>query len=85
MADCEETLRQLYAYLDEALDEGLRSDIESHVGDCPDCSDRISFEYSLKVNIRMRSKEEPLPEELRVRLLECFDVDVSDDTRPGGT
>lgn len=85
MADCDETLRQLYAYLDKALDEELRSDIESHVGDCPDCKDRVEFEFSLKMHIRMRAQAEPVPEDLRRRLLECFDVDVSIDTRPSDT
>lgn len=81
MADCDETLRQLYAYLDEMLDDSMRADIGSHVRDCPDCKERVDFEYSLVVHIRQRSKEEPVPEELRRRLLECFDLDVSDGTR----
>lgn len=84
MADCEETLRQLYEYLDEVLDEALRDDIGSHVRDCPDCKERVDFEYSLMIHIRQRSKEEPVPEELQRRLLECFDVDVSDGTRQDG-
>ncbi len=84
MADCDETLRQLYAYLDEMLDDSMRADIGSHVRDCPDCQKRVDFEYSLVVHIRQRSKEEPIPEDLRRRLLECFDLDVSDDTRRDG-
>lgn len=85
MADCDETLRQLYDYLDEVLDAALRADIESHVGDCSDCRDRIEFESLLMVHIRRRSKEEPLPEDLRRRLLECLNVDVSGDTRRDDT
>lgn len=81
MADCDETLRQLYAYLDEVLDEQARADIEFHVGDCPDCRDRVHFEHSLLIHIRQRSKEEPIPDELRSKLLECFDVEVPNDTR----
>ena len=84
MFGCDDTLDQLYAYLDEVLDEQARSEIELHVGDCPDCKDRVDFEYSLLVHIRKRSKEEPLPEELRRRLLECFDIDVPDGTRRDG-
>ncbi len=84
MADCDETLRQLYAYLDHVLDESLRAEIDSHMGDCPDCKDRVDFEYSLMIHIRQRSKEEALPDELRQRLLDCFDLqnlDVTGDTR----
>lgn len=85
MADCDETLRQLYAYLDAVIDDTVRADIESHVGDCPDCKDRVEFESSLKIHIRLRSKEEPLPEELRQRLLDCFDLEVGSDTRRDDT
>lgn len=84
MAGCDDTLQLLYAYLDEVLDETARADIESHVGDCDECRDRVDFEYSLMTHIRKRSKEEPLPEELRRRLLECFDIDVTGDTRRDG-
>lgn len=81
MADCDETLRQLYAYLDRVLDDEARAEIGSHVNDCPDCTERVEFEYSLLIHLRRRSKEEPIPDDLRIRLLECFDVDVSGDTR----
>ena len=43
MADCNETIRQLYAYLDEMLDEVLKNDIALHLGDCPDCQGRVEF------------------------------------------
>lgn len=84
MADCDETLRQLYRYLDEVLDETVHVEIQSHVADCPECRDRVQFESSLLVHIRQRSKEEPIPEDLRRRLLECFDIDVSNDNRRDG-
>ena len=54
MADCNETIRQLYAYLDEMLDESLKDDIALHLGDCPDCQGRVEFEYSLKIKISTR-------------------------------
>lgn len=80
MAECDETIRQLYAYLDDFLDDSMRSEINSHLVDCPDCQGRVEFEYSLKVHIRERAKEEPLPDELRRRLLSCFDLDMTDGT-----
>jgi mycothiol system anti-sigma-R factor len=76
VADCNETIRQLYAYLDEMLDESLKNDIALHLGDCPDCQGRVEFEYSLKLNIRARAQEEPVPDELRERLLGCFNLDL---------
>ena len=38
----------------------------------------MEFEFSLKAHIRIRAKEEPLPDELRQRLLSCFDLDMSE-------
>jgi anti-sigma factor (TIGR02949 family) len=81
MSGCDDTLVLLYAYLDDVLDASSRAEIESHVGDCPDCRNRVDFEHSLLIHIRTRSKEEPLPVDLRRRLLECFDIDVADGTR----
>lgn len=81
MATCEETLAQLYEYLDEVLDEEMRIDIATHIGGCSQCSSHVDFELSLMVHIRRKSKEEPLPEDLRRKLLECFDIDVSEATR----
>lgn len=83
MADCRDTVRELYAYLDHVLEESLRVQITSHLDECPDCQDRVQFEYTLKARIRTRAAEEPIPASLRQRLLDCFDmnIDETDDTR----
>jgi mycothiol system anti-sigma-R factor len=76
VADCRDTIRELYAYLDEVLDESVRAQITSHLDQCPDCQDRVQFEHTLKARIRIRAAEEPLPDTLRQRLLDCFDMDI---------
>ena len=76
MADCRDTIRELYTYLDEVLDEDLRVQITSHLDECPDCQERVEFEHTLKARIRVRAAEEPLPDSLRQRLLNCFDMDI---------
>lgn len=78
MADCRDTIRELYAYLDEILDQDLRMQITSHLDECADCQERVEFEHTLKARIRVRAAEEPLPDSLRRRLLDCFDMDVDD-------
>lgn len=78
MADCRDTIRELYAYLDEVLDQDLRKQITSHLDECADCQERVEFEHTLKARIRVRAAEEPLPDSLRRRLLDCFDMDVDD-------
>jgi len=79
MADCNETIVQLYAYLDRFLDEELRVEIDEHLRVCPDCQGRVEFEHTLKLTIRERSREEPVGEELRRRLLDCFEIDLDDE------
>ena len=78
MADCRDTIRELYAYLDEVIDEDLRVQITSHLHECADCQERVEFEHTLKARIRVRTAEEPLPDSLRQRLLECFDLNPDD-------
>jgi anti-sigma factor (TIGR02949 family) len=79
MADCNDTIEQLYAYLDRFLDENLRLEIEEHLRVCPDCQGRLEFEHTLKLTIRERSREEPVGEDLRRRLLACFEIDLGDE------
>ena len=78
MADCRDTLRELYSYLDDVLEESLRVQITTHLDECPDCQDRVQFEYTLKARIRARAAEEPLPESLRQRRLDCLDLNPDD-------
>lgn len=75
MADCRETIVQLYAYLDQMLDESLREEIDIHLGECADCQGRVEFEFTLKARIKDRAIDEPLPPELERRLRECLDLD----------
>ena len=78
MADCRDTIEQLYAYLDRILDDDLRRDIDQHLGDCPDCQGRVEFEFTLKAHIRTRAADEPMPPDLEARLRECLDLELDD-------
>ncbi|MEY3617499.1 MAG: putative zinc-finger [Actinomycetota bacterium] len=79
MADCNDTIARLYVYLDRFLDDELRLEIDEHLRVCPDCQGRLEFEHTLKLTIRERSREEPVDEELRQRLLDCFEIDLDDE------
>lgn len=79
MADCRDTITQLYAYLDQMLDDELRRDIDRHLGDCPDCQGHMEFEFSLKARIRSRAATEPIPDDLEQRLRDCLNVDLDAD------
>ena len=79
MADCNDTIERLYAYLDSVLDDHLRVEIDEHLNVCPDCQGRLEFEHSLKIAIRERSHEEPVSDDLRQRLLDCFNISLDDE------
>jgi len=65
---CEEAARQLFAYLDRALEGAPLEALEKHLEDCLDCCDRLQFSRRLDAFMRDRLGEAPLPEGLEVRL-----------------
>ena len=78
MADCNETLRELYGYLDGELTDDDRRHIQRHLDDCSPCLEAYDFEAELKLVVRNRCRDQ-VPETLRVRIaqvlaLECGDV-----------
>ena len=67
MADCNETLRELYQYLDGELTEDDRTHIQEHLDDCSPCLEAFDFEAELRMVIRHRCIEQ-VPDELRARV-----------------
>jgi mycothiol system anti-sigma-R factor len=63
MADCNETLRELYLYLDGQLTEDDRVHIQQHLDD---------FEAELRLVVRSRCFEE-VPEPLRARIAKALE------------
>ena len=43
MADCNETLRELYQFIDGELDEAARKHIQGHLDDCSPCLAAYDF------------------------------------------
>lgn len=82
MADCNETLRELYQYLDGELTEEDCRQIQRHLDDCSPCLEAFDFEAELKLVVRNRCRD-TVPEKLRVRiaqvlLLECGGAPTGD-------
>ena len=48
MADCNETLRELEAFLDGELSEEARDVIHAHLGGCTDCLQAFDFHAELR-------------------------------------
>lgn len=64
---CEETMRELYQFLDGELTEERRRTIEVHLDHCGPCVEVVSFESELRRVVADRCREE-VPPELRDRI-----------------
>ena len=62
--DCNDSLEQLYTFLDGELTEHKRAVIHQHLEECSPCLERFDFEAELKVVIARRCHDE-VPESLR--------------------
>jgi mycothiol system anti-sigma-R factor len=72
MADCNETLRELDAFLDEELSDGARTAIHQHLEGCPDCLQAFDFHAELKIVIARKCREDEVPASLLAKLEACF-------------
>ena len=64
---CEEALKLVFDYLDEALDDAEYCDIEDHLSVCRACYSRVDFERRLKDHLKEIGQEEA-PAELQDRI-----------------
>lgn len=72
MPDCNETLREMFVFLDGEIAAGVRHQIESHLGDCPDCLGAFEFHLVLKETVRRVVSSEEAPPSLMARIAACF-------------
>lgn len=69
--NCQEIVRKLNDYLDDALDESICDKVESHIDNCETCLSLINtLRATLDLFERYRESyhDRPMPEELRARL-----------------
>ena len=78
MADCNETLRALEAFLDDEITDQTRSTIHAHLDGCPDCHGAFDFHAELKQVISAKCREEQLPPSLLSKIQACFGIEPSD-------
>ena len=72
MADCNETLRELYLYLDGQLTDDDRVHILQHLDGCSPCLEAYDFEAELRLVIKSRCVDQ-VPEPLRARIAEALE------------
>jgi mycothiol system anti-sigma-R factor len=65
-AHCEEVMQQ---YMDRVLTDVERAEAEAHLDECAYCRKRYRFEETLRVFVRQAVAAEPIPVELRQKLL----------------
>lgn len=72
--DCNETLRELYQYLDGQLSEADRDHIQQHLDDCSPCLAAFDFEAELRMVVRHRCVEQ-VPDDLRQRIARAIEAE----------
>jgi anti-sigma factor (TIGR02949 family) len=65
-AHCEEVMQQ---FMDRVLTDAERAEAESHLDGCTYCRKRYRFEETLRVFVRQAVAAEPMPVELKQKLL----------------
>ena len=80
MADCNETIRELDAYLDGELSDDVRAHIHAHLDGCMDCLQAFDFQAELKAAIRRKCSNDQMPDGLMARIAFCFNDDFDDGT-----
>ena len=83
VADCNETLRELEAFLDDELSDDNRDQIHAHLGGCPDCHQAFDFHAELKAVIAAKCRQDEMPAGLLSRIEECLQADIDGDGRIG--
>ena len=79
MANCNETIRELDAFLDGELPNDVRDHIHEHLDQCLDCLQAFDFQAELKQAIRRKCQNDEMPPGLLGRIEMCFDEDFDGD------
>ena len=79
MADCNETLRELEAFLDGELSDETQHGIHAHLDGCMDCLQAFDFHAELRTVIRQKCSNDEIPSSLLSRIEQCFGEDFDGD------
>ena len=70
MCNCDECEQWMQPYMDRVLTDAERAEAEVHLDECAYCRKRYRFEKSLRRFVRQAVAAEPMPVELKQKLLE---------------
>lgn len=68
---CRELVELLTEFLEGALDEGTRTQVEQHLVLCPGCTEYLR-QFRVSIGATRRLAEEDLPERVKESLLDAF-------------
>ena len=69
---CDDVCRDLHVYLDGEATAAARTVIAVHLDDCPSCCHVFHFEAQIRLVVARGCCGEPVPESLRVRVLQAI-------------
>ncbi len=72
MAECNETLRELYQFLDGELTDSDRVHIQQHLDDCSPCLAAFDFEAELRIVVKSRCVDR-VPDSLREKIARAIE------------
>jgi mycothiol system anti-sigma-R factor len=76
MSDCENSLHELYTYLDGELTDESRVKIQHHLDGCQPCAEPYDFEAELREVIRRKCQEQ-VPETLMAKIRTALEAESS--------
>jgi len=77
---CKEFLKELSDYLDESIDAELRSELESHITECPNCW-VIADTTRKTVQIYRGMEPVPIPRDVESRLMSALEKKMAAKSR----
>lgn len=75
MSECEESLHELYNFLDGELTEERRAAIQRHLDGCQPCAEPYDFEAELRQVIRRKCQEQ-VPDSLVEKVLKALEAET---------
>ena len=76
MLTCKDFLRELSDYLDESLEAEVRSKIEAHIAECPNCW-VIADTTRKTIKIYKGMEPHPLPDDVESRLMQALERKIA--------
>ena len=76
MLTCKEFLQELSDFLDESVDEELRTRLEAHISECPNCF-VILDTTKRTIQVYQGVEPQPIPQEVHSRLIRAVEKRIA--------